>query len=273
MFFSTDMNIPLEFRSLLAPLLILCVGCFVWFSLYKQTTKPLAVHAKNPAHKSLDQEYIRFRHILLNWPRDKPKAAIYYLAKADRLHLLNRSLTSLRRCFLHAFDYPVIVFHETVSRDVLHGTVRTQHADIRLFFQQVQFNTPAHVNASPDNLLALKRYPIGYRHMCRFHAKQVYQQKILVGLKYAWRLDDDSLLLATINYDLFAFMDGHRLQYGYIHIWKSPSESKWTKHLWEAAKRYAKTKSIESLYFDKWTPPDVFYNNFEISALLRLHHN
>ena len=103
--------------------------------------------------------------------------------------------------------------------------------------------------------------------MCRFHAKQVYDQEILVGLKYVWRLDDDSLLLTTINYDLFAFMDRHRLQYGYIYLWKLPDEVNWTKYLWEAAKLYKKTRQIESQYFDSWTEPHAFFNNFEISDL------
>jgi len=219
------------------------------------------------ADKSCDEECLRFGNVLLNWPPDKPKAAIYYLAKSDRLHLLTSSLTLLHRSFLHAFDYPVIVFHETDSRDLLHRKFRKRHSNIRLFFQEVQFNIPAHVNASLDKVVARQQYSIGYRHMCRFHAKQVYDQEILVGLKYVWRLDDDSLLLTTINYDLFAFMDRHRLQYGYIYLWKLPDEVNWTKYLWEAAKLYKKTRQIESQYFDSWTEPHAFFNNFEISDL------
>ena len=267
---ATGMNIPIDFRLFLAPFIILFVGCLIWFSPHIQTTKPqLNLHAENstqPPDISRQREYLRFRNVLLNWPPDKPKAAIYYLAKADRLDKLNRSLTSLYHCFLHTFDYPVIVFHETVSRDVLHGTFRKQHANIRLFLQEVEFNTPAHLNASLARVnVGCKRFPIGYRHMCRFHAKQIYEQEILVGLEYVWRLDDDSLLLKNINYDLFAFMNNHRLQYGYITVNSDSPEC--VKYLWEAAKLHKNLRSLKSEFFDKWRAPNMFYNNFEISAL------
>ena len=275
------MPIRLQFCPLLILFVVLfAAGYVVWFASYEniprpETTKPCAaelnVHAvgiintDNP-NTSCDDECLRFRNVLLNWPPDKPRAAIYYLAKGDRLQKLNSSLIYLHSSFLHAFDYPVIVFHETDSRDLLHGTFREEHANIRLFFQEVQFHTPTHVNASLDKFeIGCKRFPIGYRHMCRFHARQVYEQPILVGLEYVWRLDDDSLLLSVINDDLFVFMNRYRFQYGYITITSDFPEC--IMCLWEAAKLYKKQRQIESQYFDKWTEPHIFYNNFEISAL------
>jgi len=230
----------------------------------------LNVHARSSTERrntSCDQECRRFRNVLLNWPPDKPKAAIYILAKGDRHQKLNYSLTLLYCNFLQAFDYPVIVFHETDSRDLLHRKVRKQHANIRLFFQEVQFDTPAHVNEALARykIIGCTRFPVSYRHMCRFHAKGVYQQPILVGLDYTWRLDDDSQLLTSIKYDVFAFMKNHRLQYGYKIIY--PDSRECTLCLWEAAKLYKKQRQIQSQYFDKWSEPHIFYNNFEISAL------
>jgi len=213
---------------------------------------------------SCDQECVRFRSILLNWPPDKPKAAVYYLAKADRLNLLNSSLTSLYHSFLYRFDYPVIVFHEADSHDLIQLMFH-KYQNIRLFFQEVQFDIPAHVVASAVRFDIKCLSHIGYRHMCRFHAKQIYEQAILEGLVYVWRIDDDSLLPADINYDLFAFMQQHHFQYGYIKIHVDSYDC--TTGLWEAVKHYMKLKHIESSYFDKWNDPMIFYNNFEISAL------
>ena len=248
---------------------------FVWYEdfTYVQTTIPsesrLNVHAGcRPTNVSCDEECLRFRNVLLNWPPDKPKAAVYILAKGDRdrLQKLYDSLTLLHRNFLHAFDYPVIVFHETDSRDLMHRTVRKQHANIRMFFQEVWFDIPAHVNATLGRVsIGCRGFAIGYRHMCRFHARQVYKQPILVGLEYIWRLDDDSQLLSVINYDLFAFMKSHRFKYGYIATDLDTAEC--TMYLWEAAKFYKKLRHFESQYFNRWTAPHIFYNNFEISAL------
>jgi len=221
----------------------------------------------NAAHSSTtcDQECLRFRNILLTWPQNKPKAAVYYLAETSRLFRLYSSVTSLYHSFLHSFDYPVIVFHEAnLCGEEIRRKLR-KHVNVRLFFQEVQFGIPGHVNASAVifNIKCLSH--IGYRHMCRFHAKQVYEQAILVGLEYVWRLDDDSLLPASINYDLFAFMQRYRYQYGYIKIHRDSYDC--TTGLWEAAKHYQKLKLLESPYFDSWTEPKIFYNNFEISAL------
>jgi len=223
----------------------------------------------NPQHPdiSCDEECLRFRNVLLYWPSDKPKAAVYFLAKPDRLGVLNNTLATLHSRFLSTFDYPVIVFHETDSRDVLQRTFRAQHANIRLFLQEIQFSLPAHVNASPSTMIDYqsKQFPIGYRHMCRFHAKQVYEQQILHGLEYIWRLDDDSELLSTITYDLFAFMKSHGFQYGYIA--KDMDVPQYVQYLWESARHYKKLRKFESPYFDKWTERVMFYNNFEVSAL------
>jgi len=282
-FVATDMSIRCEFRSHFKRFIILFTGCFLTYEYFlgtlgiliqgtkfsKSCATRLNVHAENITEEpetSCDDECHRFRNVLLNWPQDKPKAAIYYLAKGDRLQKLNSSLIYLHSSFLHEFAYPVIVFHETDSRDLLHRTFRKEHANISMFFQEVQLNTPTYVNASLDKFeIGCKRFPIGYRHMCRFHARQVYEQPILVGLEYVWRLDDDSLLLSVINYDIFVFMKNHRLQYGYMTIDSDSREC--TRCFWEAARIYKKLRQIESQYFDKWTEPHIFYNNFEISAL------
>jgi len=211
-----------------------------------------------------NQECVRFRDILYSWPQHKPKAAIYYLAKANRLHLLNMSLTSLYHSFLYRFHYPVLVFLEADSRDLINRIFHS-HVNIQLFFQEVNFDIPVHVNASAVKFDIKCLSHIGYRHMCHFHAKTVYEQAILVGLEYVWRLDDDSLLPEVINYDLFAFMRLHHLQYGYVKIHFDSYDC--TMGLWEAVRLYVKLKHLKLSNLVKWTEPKIFYNNFEISAV------
>jgi len=211
-----------------------------------------------------DQECMQFRNLLSNWPQHKPKAAIYYLVKTDRLPFLDISLRTLYHSFLNRYDYPVIVFHEPGAFHLLRQMFRrrVELDTIRLFMQEVQFSIPSHVNASAVGIRCFS--PISYHHMCRFQAKQIYEQPILVGLDYVWRLDDDSQILANINYDLFAFMRHHHLQYGYIK--KHWDACECTVGLWNAVRHYMKLKHIESSSFNNWPEPRIFYNNFEISA-------
>ena len=102
--------------------------------------------------------------------------------------------------------------------------------------------------------------------MCRFHANTVYTHPIFQDLEFAWRLDDDSLLLGpNIDYDVFQLMKEHDILYGYNAIViESPL---CMIGLWEAASNYMKLLKLESQYLKRWPRFGMFYNNFEISNL------
>ena len=96
----------------------------------------------------------------------------------------------------------------------------------RLFIQVVHFRIPDFVTGRVP-ARAGNGKPIGYRHMCRFQAKTVYEQPTIgwkpedgnrAGIEYVWRLDDDSFLFRTLEYDPIEFMRQRGLQYGYIQV-------------------------------------------------------
>jgi hypothetical protein len=93
----------------------------------------------------------------------------------------------------------------------------------------------------------------------------VYEQPILFGLDYVWRLDDDSTLLGDVPYDVFRFMKERHLIYGYN--WITSDSHSCIQTLWPAAKQYVKTKSIATEFFNTWPVAQMYYNNFEVSAL------
>jgi hypothetical protein len=93
----------------------------------------------------------------------------------------------------------------------------------------------------------------------------VYEQPILFGLDYVWRLDDDSYLLDDVPYDVFRFMRERQLIYGYNHI--SWDEFRCIHGLWPAVTTYVKNNSIATEFFKEWSAPRMYYNNFEVSAL------
>jgi hypothetical protein len=101
--------------------------------------------------------------------------------------------------------------------------------------------------------------------MCRFQAKGVFEQPIMAGLEYIWRLDDDSVLLGPVKFDVFALMRDRGLSYGYIKIHVDSTDC--TAGLWEAVRTYVKHRKITPTFLDKWTDPMIYYNNFEISAM------
>jgi Glycolipid 2-alpha-mannosyltransferase len=130
-----------------------------------------------------------------------------------------------------SYQYPVIVFvEEDLANDEGRRTIRSftgpdTDSQSRLFIQVVRFQIPDFVTG-PVPKRAGNGKPIGYRHMCRFHARTVYEQPTIgftyadgrPVIEYAWRLDDDSFLFRPINYDVFAFMRDRQLLYGYIQV-------------------------------------------------------
>jgi alpha 1,2-mannosyltransferase len=212
-----------------------------------------------------DEECIRFRMFLSQWSSSKPKAAIYYLAQAERFSMLSASLLSVYRYYLKVFNYPIIIFHESGFGISQRKLLRTQASNYHLFFQQVTFKVPHFINSSAVifNISCLSH--ISYRHMCRFQARNVYQEPILVGLEYVWRLDDDSELLNVVQFDVFSFMRDRGLHYGYIKVHQDAVAC--TTGLWKAAEHFIRRKRLKPTFFNDWPDPMMYYNNFEVSAL------
>ena len=205
----------------------------------------------------------RFQHRLRHdWPLNRPKAAIYYLIGSRRPYGVHDSLASLDRHFNSQFDYPVIVFHEADLAD--HINHIKSFTNSTLYFQMVSFRMPSFINGSAVPAAACGA-TIGYRHMCRFQARGVYGEEILRGLDYVWRLDDDSLLLRPIGYDLFDFMRRHELIYGYIFItWE---RRVCTRGLWMSVDAYIRNRTLTTQFYSRWRRNSVYYNNFEVSKL------
>ena len=121
-----------------------------------------------------DGECHRFRRLLAQWPNEKPKAAIVYLLHAPRLKVAIQGISTVDKFFGRQFDYPIIVFHEAglnaTRRDQVRKAVTWNKE--RVFFQKVEFKVPTFLKKPvPLQLPAPCQKPIGYRHMCRFHAK------------------------------------------------------------------------------------------------------
>lgn len=204
----------------------------------------------------------RFRALLRSWPPHKPKAAFYILTQPGRLKLLKNALESIDKNFNSKFSYPVIIFHESDLISFIPSIRNLTTSD--LFFQEISFYLPDFIDKPVKFGIPCLSH-IGYRHMCRFHAKGVFQTPIMRGLDYYWRLDDDSLLLRDISYDVFSFMRQKHLVYGYN--WQNLDSYQCTYGLWNATRAYINDTKLRTQFFNEWRDPQIYYNNFEISDL------
>jgi len=201
------------------------------------------------------------------------KAAIAYLVRSKRKDIadLKRSLSLLDINFNDRFNYPVIIFHEDFSDNLMENIRKSTHS--KLQFAKVIFEIPDFLNKEeiPEFVFVDgSEFPIGFRHMCRFFSGLIFQQHILKDYDYLWRLDTDSFLLDKIDYDMFQFMHENNYVYGYIHILKEEPDA--AKGFWDLVQKYIKENNIKPTFLNKFTIDGIwdrsyYYANFEISKL------
>ena len=49
-------------------------------------------------------------------------------------------------------------------------------------------------------------------------AKPVMHDWLVTGVRYVWRLDDDSFITRPIRYDVFRLLRDRRVQYAYVNV-------------------------------------------------------
>jgi len=210
-----------------------------------------------------DHDCLHLQSQLQRWPENKPKALIYYLIRFENLQRVINSLDLLDEYFNNKFQYPIVFFHEKEpSYDVLRLKIRSS-TNSKVYFQSISFEMPEFL---PKNLKQRScTWRLGYRHMCRFHAKLIYEQVIIRGFEFAWRLDHDSEILQPIHYDVFKFMRNNNLQYGYVIVINEAPRC--AVNLWESVEFYIRNTTTRTTFFEQWQEYRMFYNNFEISRL------
>jgi hypothetical protein len=202
-------------------------------------------------------------------------AAIIYMSRKRDLPLLYRSLSLLCYNFKQAREYPIIVFHDDITKtDVANLTVQL-HRQLgyipSIRFELLSFEMPSWVSTDESKyIVPLSEAWMGYRHMCRFHSGGIYRDERLLKYDWYWRLDSDSYIYSPISYDPFERMKNEGYEYAYMseEDGEVPSVA---QGLWEETENFLKTNNIEmSEYFKsclvdgKWNYR-LFYTNFEIA--------
>jgi hypothetical protein len=123
--------------------------------------------------------------------------AIVYVCCADAQELqdLLWSLKFLDLNFNDEFKYPVLIFHENLGfaqENLIRANTRST-----VTLHRVAWRLPAFID---HNYVPrwYKGYSLGFRHMIRFVAMEMYQHPALASFDYYWRLDSDSFLISRV---------------------------------------------------------------------------
>lgn len=180
--------------------------------------------------------------------------------------LFEKSIELLKLNFLENNNYPIYVFNEDVE-EVFFEKLNLEFT-LKITSIKIKFELPDFLkNKSVPEFIFVDGVPfpftLGYRHMCRFYAGEMYKHQILQDTDYYLRLDNDSFFISKVKYDIFNHMKNNNLIYGYNNI--NTDNPIVVEGLWENALDYSeKTKTIKKPIIEI-KHPLIYYTNFEIA--------
>jgi len=199
-------------------------------------------------------------------------AAIVYLTRKQDIDLLVKSLYLLNNFFIKKYEYPVIILEDDLEEeDKEKIKLSLNDTKIKNFinFKNIKFTLPSSLSLDP-NLYnpPLNEFKMGYRSMCQFFSGEIFQDKDLQNYEWIWRLDSDSYILNSINYDPFKFMEQNNKVYGYISEYME-DQPYVVEGLFESTKQFIEqnkiqpNKILQHSLISGWNC-EMFYTNFEI---------
>ena len=157
----------------------------------------------------------------------KSGGVIVYLAQArhssygrDSLKLLRGSVASLADNYLRLTnprDDVLFLHFGEVPTSEQHSLVRLCGVDIHARFALV----PSNYSTLPPGTTPMekwqhpKKFSVGYRHMIRLYTIGIWHIVAAEGYEYVMRMDEDSVILSPIQYNIFERMRSRGIEYMY----------------------------------------------------------
>lgn len=197
---------------------------------------------------------------------------IIYMSRQRDVPLLFHSLYLLYKNFNAKYKYPVIVFHDDIQMitrsQILLELNKAFGFVPNIKFEELIFKFPDHVSQDPSlYTVSLSQFPIGYRHMCRFHSGEIYRHSSLMQYDWYMRLDSDSFILSPVDFDIFDHMEENGYEYSYMET-EIDEPQFVVEELWDTTKRFIAENRISMEYLNsrlkngEWDNT-MFYTNFE----------
>lgn len=154
--------------------------------------------------------------------RNPYKCAIHYITPEIERDLLDLeySLDTLWKNYNHAFDHPVIIFHEGLSyaardRIVLASSNRIWFSSLGRNFASKD-SIPRSIRAQMEG--EVDNFRVGYLQMIRWRSGPIFHEPILLGFDYGMTLDTDSYFPGPVKVDPFQQMIDRNLTAVFPHL-------------------------------------------------------
>lgn len=199
-----------------------------------------------------------------NSPTSTPKACIVYLVDTHDVPNFRLSL-SLVHNIKTRDPLPIIAFHEqSLPSDVIQE-LSTRYA---VRFVLIEFTLPKYNRAILDAIPEIFQGPgcvftLGYRHMCRFFAGEVFKRPELAEFDYVIRLDTDSFILGPLLYPIEQMVKANAV-YGYRLV--NEDHESCYRGFYNTVSNFCYTHGVRMIPVTEGT---VFYTNFEVYKMER----
>jgi len=169
------------------------------------------------------------------------------------------SLILLNKNYLSRFPTPIIMFHEDGLTDKMKSNL-SQVCKIPPIFVRIEFKVPCYVKEINKNVR------LGYMHMCKFFANDIFHQDILNDFKYYCRLDTDSFILSPVTINIFEEAKQNEIYYGFINdsITDTPC---FIQNLWNESQIFINNHKNFPVFSKLYTEIEegrLYYTNFEL---------
>jgi len=181
----------------------------------------------------------------------------------SRKELLMSSIKSLFEHFQNIDEQHVIIFHEGDFSPKDQEEVIQGHSNIE--FRLIRFQTPPHIDL-PKVMESINNPPVpfwrnlGYRHMCRFWSRIVFEL-LQDEFDNIMRLDDDSLIMEPVT-DLFKLLRSSNKTYMYRLLQKGEKYDV-SKGFIEACNTFSYGQKVPQ-NMNEW---DVVFNNCFVARM------
>jgi hypothetical protein len=155
-------------------------------------------------------------------------AAIVYLLRTTNSDIADiiKSINKMYIHFLIKYKYPIIILIEDDFKDeyiqkILNNIEYIDNIDIK--FRNIKFEYSKNIDLNKiDNILIThngkQKWPLGYRHMCRFWTGNFLDNKYISDFDLIWRMDSDAYINNDINHDVFKECFLSNIDYFYSNI-------------------------------------------------------
>eukprot|EP00730_Choanoeca_flexa_P012805 TRINITY_DN4636_c0_g1_i1.p1 TRINITY_DN4636_c0_g1~~TRINITY_DN4636_c0_g1_i1.p1 ORF type:complete len:310 (+),score=16.97 TRINITY_DN4636_c0_g1_i1:122-1051(+) len=187
------------------------------------------------------------------------RSAFVIVTHVAQLPRLKCSMPNMRKNLFKQFPaYPLLVYHEGFTADDLALLQSLIGFETEVKFFQIVFPRTSTISFN-SSVEICNRFTTGYRFMCQFHAKDIYDRPEIAAYDYIWRLDDDSKYKAVVP-DIPRIMQNQGFKYAYNKVQTDVC----VENLVSFHNEYAQLHNLESSRQNTTGPINIYYNNFEV---------